>query len=500
MLQKGIKDYLELENIFRQIFQINNAINILNWDKETNTPEKSIESRKNEITNLSSIAHSMLKASKVTELIESTYEVFNALDSWQLVNLKEMERRHIHAKCISDELQKEYVFSTSECQLIWQGAKEKDDYASLKPSLQAVLNAVQEMALSKSKILGISKYDALLDKYDPDAKSDDIKEIYSVLKKEIPSLIQEIVEKQKKITVLPLPNNININVQKIIGKRIMEVMGFDFTGGRIDESAHPFCGGTPHDVRLTTRYGDNFIANMMNIIHETGHGLYEQSLPFTYRDQPVGKAKGMAVHESQSLIMEMQVGRSREFAEFLSKLLKDEFNFLGKEYSAENIHNLVTKVNPSLIRKDADEVSYVMHIILRFEIEEALMNDELHLDDLPSYWNDKMQEYLGITPRSNKTGCMQDIHWSKGYYGYFPVYTSGAIMASILMTNIKKLNSNILEELREGQFAQLNNFLNTNIRRFGSVKSTEQLINDATGENKISPLIFIRYLKNKYLN
>lgn len=500
MLKEEIKDYLELENITKQIFQINNAINILSWDKEANTPKNSNESRKNEITNLSSIAHSMLKSSKVSALIKNAHAASNKLSIWQLANLKEIERRYIHAECIDENLQERYVSSVSECQLVWQEAKKNDDYISLKPSLQSVLDCVKKIASAKSERLKISKYDALLDKYDPGTKSDNVKELYSVFKKEIPSLMQEIIEKQKKEVILPLPNNVSLNVQRAIGKRIMEVMGFDFTRGRMDESAHPFCGGTPHDVRLTTRYDDNFVNNMMNIIHETGHGLYEQSLPAIYRDQPVGKAKGMAIHESQSLFMEMQVGRSREFAEFLSKLLKDEFSFSGRGYSAENIYNSVTRVKPSLIRMDADEVSYVMHVILRFEIEEALINDELHLDDLPSYWNNKIQEYLGITPESNRTGCMQDIHWPKGYYGYFPVYTSGSIIASMLMTKIKKLNPNISEEVSKGQFSNLNDFLDKNIRVFGSIKSTEHLIRDATDENKISPLIFINYLKNKYLN
>jgi len=500
MSKEEIKDYLELENITKQIFQINNAINILSWDKDSNTPKNSTESRKNEITNLSSIAHSMLKSSKVAELIKNAYESSSKLGIWQLANLREIERRYIHAECIDDDLQKRYVNSASQCQLVWQEAKKDDDYTILKPSLQEVLNSVKEIASAKSEKLKITKYDALLDKFDPDVESKNIKDAYTVLKKEIPILMQEIIEKQKSEVVLPFPAKVSLAQQRIIGKRIMEVIGFDFTRGRIDESAHPFCGGTPHDVRLTTRYDDNFINNMMNIIHETGHGLYEQSLPVVYRDQPVGKAKGMAIHESQALFMEMQVGRSREFIEFFSKLLKDEFSFSGSEYSAENIYKSVTRVKPGFIRIDADEVTYVMHVILRFEIEEALINDELNLDDLPNYWNNKMQEYLGITPESNKTGCMQDIHWPKGYYGYFPVYTSGAIIASMLMKKIKFLNPNISQELSNGQFSQVNNYLNQNIRIFGSIKSAEELISNSTDEDKISPLIFLSYLRQKYIN
>ena len=228
--------------------------------------------------------------------------------------------------------------------------------------------------------------------------------------------------------------------------------------------------------------------------------MYEQNLPANYKNQLVGKAKGMAIHESQSLLMEMQVGRSKEFCEFLSKLLNDEFGLKGQEYSADNLYKLNTRVRPSLIRIDADEVTYPMHVMLRFEIEELLINKELTLNDIPDFWNKKMQEYLGVVPNTNSEGCLQDIHWPSGSFGYFPAYTCGAIIASMLMEGARKSAITIDADITMGNFNSINEFLNNRVRNFGSLKTTKDLIKDATGENKINTEIFLKYLKTKYLN
>jgi len=495
-----MKSYIQLEKELEQIFQINNAVNILYWDISTNMPSRASSSRKKEITNLMAIAHLKLKSEKIRDLLKEVTENISDLNIWQLANLREIERRFLHAECIDDDLQNRISSATAECEYVWRIAKKDSDYNKLKPYLQEVLSATKEIALIKSKKFNMAKYDTLLDKFDPNRKCADIKQTYNFLKTRIPNLINEIIEKQRTETILPITDLVSIDKQKLISKRIMEVMGFDFTRGRIDESEHPFCGGTPHDVRLTIRYDNNLINDLMKVIHETGHGLYEQSLPSFYRDQPVGKAKGMAIHESQSLLMEMQIGRSREFIEYLSKLLKDEFGFIGPEYSSDNLYKIITRVKPNFIRLDADEVTYTMHVILRFEIEEALINDDLMLDDLPEYWGSKMQEYLGISPTSDRVGCLQDIHWTKGYFGYFPVYTNGAIIASMLMKKTKQINLDIAQDLKIGNFRNLNKFLDNNVRCHGSLKPTDELIRDATGEGKINPQIFLDYLENKYLN
>ena len=495
-----MQNYLQLEKEIEEINQINNVVDILSWDIAVNMPTGSTESRTNEISLLSSIIHSRLKSNKINDLINAADTETSQLNAWQSVNLQEIKRKVLYISCVSDDLQKRYITAATKSELVWREARKDNDFNKLKPYFQEVLDCVQELAGAKSSLLNCTKYDALLDEYDPSRKTTDLKQIFINLKTVLPDLTQQIVDKQKKEKVLPI-NEVPIEQQKLIGRKIMEVMGFDFTCGRIDDSTHPFCGGTAFDVRITNRYKtDDFISGIMGIVHETGHALYEQNIPANYKNQLVGKAKGMAIHESQSLLMEMQVGRSKEFCEFLSKLLNDEFGLKGQEYSADNLYKLNTRVRPSLIRIDADEVTYPMHVMLRFEIEELLINKELTLNDIPDFWNKKMQEYLGVVPNTNSEGCLQDIHWPSGSFGYFPAYTCGAIIASMLMEGARKSAITIDADITMGNFNSINEFLNNRVRNFGSLKTTKDLIKDATGENKINTEIFLKYLKRKYLN
>lgn len=495
-----MQNYLLLEKEIEEINQISNVIDILSWDIAVNMPIGSAESRTSEISLLSSIIHSRLKSDKINELINAMDAETGQLNTWQIANLREIKRKVRYISSISDDLQKRYISATTKSELVWREARRDNDFNKLKPYLQEVLVCVQELAGAKASLLNCTKYDALLDEYDPARKTKDLKQIFTNLKIVLPDLIKQIVDKQKTETVLPI-TEVPIKQQKLIGRRIMEIMGFDFTRGRIDDSTHPFCGGTAFDLRITNRYKtDDFISGIMGIVHETGHALYEQNLPANYRNQPVGKAKGMAIHESQSLLMEMQVGRSKAFCEFLSKLLKDEFGFREQEYSADNLYKLNTGVKPSLIRVDADEVTYPMHVMLRFEIEELLINKELNVDDIPDFWNKKMQEYLGVAPNTNSEGCLQDIHWPSGWFGYFPAYTCGAIIASMLMKAARESVANIDTDITHGNFNSINEFLNKRVRNYGSLKNSDDLIKEATGESTINLEIFLQYLKQKYLN
>ena len=495
-----MQNYLQLEKEIEEINQISNVVDILSWDIAVNMPIGSAESRTNEISLLSSIIHSRLKSNKINDLINAADTETSQLNAWQSVNLQEIKRKVLYISCVSDDLQKRYITAATKSELVWREARRDNDFNKLKPYFQEVLDCVQDLAGAKASLLNCTKYDALLDEYDPSRKTTDLKQIFTNLKTVLPDLTKQIVDKQKTEMVLPI-NEVPIEQQKLIGRKIMEVMGFDFTRGRIDDSTHPFCGGTAFDVRITNRYKtDDFISGIMGIVHETGHALYEQNLPANYKNQLVGKAKGMAIHESQSLLVEMQVGRSKEFCEFLSKLLNDEFGLKGQEYSADNLYKLNTRVRPSLIRVDADEVTYPMHVMLRFEIEELLINKELTLNDIPDFWNKKMQEYLGVVPNANSEGCLQDIHWPSGSFGYFPAYTCGAIIASMLMEGARKSAITMDADITMGNFNSINEFLNNRVRNYGSLKTTNDLIKDATGEDAINTEIFLKYLKKKYLN
>jgi carboxypeptidase Taq len=280
----------------------------------------------------------------------------------------------------------------------------------------------------------------------------------------------------------------------------MKRVGFDFDHGRLDISLHPFCGGTPDDVRITTRYDEaDFRGALMGVLHETGHALYERGLPIEWRRQPVGDARGMAMHESQSLLMEMQACRSREFTAFLAPLLRETFGGTGPVWEADNLYRLGTQVRRSLIRVDADEVTYPAHVILRYRLERAMIAGDLALADLPAAWNDGMKELLGIVPPDDRQGCLQDIHWYDGAWGYFPTYTMGAMIAAQLFDAAKRANPGLLEELGAGDFARLLGWLRAHVHGKGSSRTTTEIVAEATG-HPLDAAVFEAHLRRRYLD
>jgi carboxypeptidase Taq len=281
----------------------------------------------------------------------------------------------------------------------------------------------------------------------------------------------------------------------------MEALGFDFRHGRLDVSLHPFTGGVPDDVRITTRYNENdFNRSLMGVLHETGHALYERGLPAAARDQPVGEALGMAMHESQSLLIEMQVCRSNEFLAFAAPRMAQAFGGVGPAWSAENLHRLAIRVIPGLIRVDADEVTYPLHVILRYRLEQALLADELKLADLPDAWRAGMKETLGVDVPSDRDGCLQDIHWPSGSFGYFPTYTLGAMAAAQLFATAKAADARIAPGIAAGNFTPLLNWLRKNVHARGSFDaSTDELLTAVTGK-PLAADAFKAHLRARYLD
>jgi carboxypeptidase Taq len=285
---------------------------------------------------------------------------------------------------------------------------------------------------------------------------------------------------------------------------VMKSLGFDFNHGRLDVSHHPFCGGVPDDVRITTRYQtDTFVPSLMGVIHETGHAMYEQGLPQGWTDQPVGKALSMATHESQSLLMEMQAARTRQFLEFVTPLAQQ--TFLGGSsndpaWTVENLHRLYTKVQRSYIRVDADEVTYPLHIILRYELEKDLIEGSLEVKDLPEAWNAKMTEYLGLSTEGNfHDGCMQDVHWPAGLFGYFPTYTLGAMTAAQLFSAAQEQVDSLLDDIGQGNFAPLLGWLRTHVHEKGKYLNYNDLMKAATGD-VLDAGYFKSHLEQRYLS
>lgn len=491
-------NYKKLLTHFEKIANLNSLLGIIHWDYEVNMPKKSAHTRQKEITTLSSTVHALLISEHTTKLLSDAEEDLPLLDEWQKRNLYLIKKQLLHATCISPELEARHTAAVSQCEFMWREARKNNDFHSFEPYLSKVISLTKEIAQIKSDRFGLSTYDILIDQYDPDRKSEEIKSVFNVLKQEIPKLLAQIKSQQKRDKPNPLP--MSPVQQKILGEKIMEHMAFDFDRGRLDESTHPFCGGAINDIRITTRYNENnFLPGLLGIIHETGHALYEMDLPDDYIGQPVGKAYGMTFHESQSLLMECQVAKSREFLEFLARILKDECKLVGEEYSSENLYKNLSYIEPTLIRVEADEVTYPLHILIRFELEEALINGDITVADLPTLWSEKMKQYLGIVPDSDKNGCMQDVHWPCGLIGYFPAYTNGAIIASMIMKKATETYPKIRESLRIGDFTQVNSFAKQQLRKFGSLKNSSDLLYESTGYRSIQPELFVEYLRKKYL-
>jgi len=324
--------------------------------------------------------------------------------------------------------------------------------------------------------------------------------VFDHLAQALPRLCARVVERQAAAGAVVRPRGpFPVERQKALGLAVMKTLGFDFAHGRLDTSLHPFCGGVPDDVRITTRYDEaDFIGALMGVIHETGHAQYERGLPAQWRYQPVGQARGMSLHESQSLLMEMQAGRSRAFLEHVAPLAREHLGGSGPGWDTDNFHRLYTQVKPGFIRVDADEVTYPAHVILRFRLERALIGGQMALADLPEAWNAGMQELLGIVPPSDREGCLQDIHWFDGAWGYFPTYTLGAMTAAQLFAAARAALPDLDDAIRVGDFAPLLGWLRANVHGHGSRLSTRELLVQATGR-PLDPAVFERHLETRYL-
>lgn len=492
------KNYQSLEHKILRIAKLGTAAASLHWDLTQNTPDGAKNSLSEAIGNISALSHEMFISKEIGDLIEEAAS--EKLDEWQEANLKLIKKNYINATLLPSEFVEKYSIACSKSQSVWQKSKATSDWDAFKPHLEEVLQFTKEVARLKSEKFGVSPYDALLDQYDPERKTEEFESVFSVLKKELPTLVSEIIEKQKNEQTISIKEHISSTIQKEISKKIMEHMGFDFGNGRIDEYEHPYCIHTAGGVRILSKFlPEDFLQGVMATVHETGHALYEQNLPEKYKHQPVGSACGMSVHESQSLIMELQVGGSREFSNFFAKLLHDEFGFKGSEFESENIYKSLNKVKQSLIRVTADEATYPLHVILRFEIEKALLDGSIKVSDIPAIWNEKMQEYLHIKPTSHKEGAMQDVHWSSGGFGYFPCYVGGSINASMLAKTARDKGFLTKEDISKGDFKKIKEFLKENIWHNASRFTPSKLIENTTGEPTLNPETFLKYLREKFL-
>ena len=490
--------YRALETRFKRLSDIGGALAVLHWDRNTMMPVGGNAVRADQTATLRQIAHEILTDAETGELLDEAQADEDGLDPWQAANLREMRRSYLRATALEPDLVAAQARAAAHAEMIWREARAAADFERLRPALEEVFRLSREEAAAKAAVLGLAPYDALLDGYEPGLTSAAIDALLDPLADFLPDFLERVLARQPE--PLPLEGSFPAAGQKALGERLMVALGFDFAHGRLDESLHPFCGGVPDDVRMTARYDETDAASgVMAILHETGHALYNAGLPKAWRGQPVCRPLGMVAHESQSLLIEMQVSRSRAFLDWLGPLLRATFGHDGAAFAPDNLYRRAIRVARGLIRVDADEVTYPLHVILRYRLEKALLADDLPVADLPGAWNEGMHELLGITPPDDREGCLQDIHWPAGAIAYFPCYTLGALMAAQLFQTLEHAAPAAVEGIAHGDFAPLLAWLRATIHDQGSLRDTQTLLTRVTGRPlELQP--FLDHLDARYLN
>ncbi len=493
--------YAELERRFARMSAVNRAGAILNWDRSTMMPDGASEDRADQLAILGVIGHEMMVAPEMGDLLSSAEQGKAGLDPWRAANLREMRHAWTHGTALPPDLVEARTRAASACEMVWREARKNADFKSLLPTLGEVVTIARRVGEAKAAALGLSLYDALLDEYEPGGRGQRIDTLFAELKAFLPSVLQQAMEHQKAGgDPLPLDGPFPVEAQRRLGVEMALTLGFDLHRGRIDVSAHPFTGGTSDDVRITTRYDEkDFARALMGVLHETGHALYEAGLPRDWRRQPVGNARGMVLHESQSLLMEMQACRSEAFIAFAAPRMRAAFGKSGPAWETANIHKIYMRVAPGFIRVDADEVTYPLHIMLRYRLERAILAGDLPLAELPAAWNAGMKELLGVVPPDESLGCLQDIHWPDGAWGYFPTYTLGALAAAQLFAAARRAVPDLMGSIGEGDFAPLLAWLRTNVHTKASVADTDTILTQATGR-PLAVDAFKAHLESRYLS
>ncbi|MEL7366353.1 MAG: carboxypeptidase M32 [Pseudomonadota bacterium] len=482
----------------QKVSHFNHLAAICGWDQAAVMPAGGNQARSEAMAELSVHIHSLQTQPQLEEWFADAEN--ESLDATDLATLRELKRQWQQANVLPESLVQAKSLAGSKCEHAWRTQRGNNDWQGFEKNWAEVVKLSQEEAQIRAEANGLTAYDAMLDIYEPGTSSASLDETFGEVKTWLPDLIDQVIDKQASEQYVTPQGQFATSKQKALGLEVMQLLQFDFEHGRLDESVHPFCGGVPTDVRITTRYDESeFVQSLMGIVHETGHARYEQGLPKALAGLPSGEARSMGIHESQSLFFEMQVGRSDAFIGHLSRLANKHFTEHNPElFSQHNFQKLYTRVKKDFIRVDADELTYPAHVILRYEIERDLINGQIKHTDVPELWDLKMQQYLGLSTQGNyKNGCMQDIHWTDGAFGYFPSYTLGAMYAAQFIASMKQ-SVDVDSAIQSGDLTPIFTWLSDNIWSKGSLLTTDELVKAATGET-LNAAHFQSHLKNRYL-
>lgn len=494
--------FAKLDAHLKKLEALSHAQSMLGVDEAVMMPHGGCDKRAEAMAGLAGLYHEMAASPEVGDWLAKADT--GDLTPEQRVALREQKRSYLNLTCLSSDFVQKQVAARMRSEQLWRSLRSTGDWAAFLPALENVIAMAREEAARRAEVLKLSPYDALIEQFDPGSRASQITPVFTELKTFLKDFIPQALEAQARRHAKHPPKTFaaafSIPRQKSLGEAMMKTVGFDFNHGRLDVSHHPFCGGVPTDVRMTTRYDEaDFLSALMGVLHETGHGLYEQGLPKDWSHWSVGSARGMAVHESQSLFVEKQIGRNPAFWDFALPVVKQH---LGDDalpgWTHVDIMQHVHKVKPGFIRVDADEVTYPMHVILRYELEQELITGRMEARDIPDAWDAKMSVYLGLSTRDNmKDGPMQDVHWPSGAFGYFPSYTLGALLAAQQWAAIKRAHPQADDDLRRGDVSFLNAWRRDNIWARASSLPTPELIEAATGE-PLTAKHFIAHVKQRY--
>ncbi len=491
-----------LTTLGKEIHTLVHTAAVLGWDQHTYMPEQGTRERAKQISLLEGMIHEKITAPEISALLSDVEAVPEnpkgnaSLPEPDRAYLRHVHRLHHRAKKLSRDLVEKLAEETCNGQAVWVEARKKNDFHLFQPHLERILKLTRE----KADMLGYEEhpYDALLDEFEPWVRTSQVERVFKEVKDGLVPIISAVAETEQ-VDDSMLYRSYPKDKQEAFGRKVLEDIGYDFSRGRLDVSAHPFTITLgADDVRITTRYNEGFFnTSIFGTIHECGHGLYELGFSDEIRGNLLADGTSLGIHESQSRTWENLIGRSRPFWNHYFPELRKLFPENLEGVSEEAFYKAINKVTPSLIRVEADEVTYNLHIILRFELETALVTGSLAVEDLPGAWNDKFNEMFGISPGSDADGVLQDVHWSAGLMGYFPTYALGNLYGSQFFNVLRKDIPGVDDQIRSGNFSEILSWLQSRIHHHGSAYTADELCNEITGES-LNPRYFLDYIEKKF--
>jgi carboxypeptidase Taq len=498
-------DYDKLMAKIKDIIVLGAVQSIVHWDMETKMPPRGINLRSQQLALLSQIDHRMTTDPEIEKILSSIekHPGYSGLSELQRRNVYLIRKNYDEQTKLPERLVVETARQQALTIDVWKKAKAAKDYGMFKPELEKLLKLRMEAAEILMSVKGTkTPYDALIDIFEPKMTAEMIAQVFSELREGLVAILQKCVNAPKQPDASLLSRKVPVDVQRNISNELARVIDYDVespkAGGRIDETEHPFTTGYFDDVRITTHYyEDNVASSLFSVLHEGGHAMYEQNLPQEWMYQPVGNGCSFGFHESQSRFVENIFGRSREFWTYFYPRFKQLTGSVFADVPLDNFVRSINLVKPSKIRVEADEVTYCLHVIIRFEIEKELLGGKVGVEELPELWNRKYKDYLGVTIDNDSEGVMQDTHWASGYFGYFPTYALGNIYSGQILAKLEKEVPNWKQQVAEGKFQEVRKWLTANVHAYGNLYDPADLIKKVTGEPlNVKP--YLNYLNQKY--